>query len=196
MYPQLQQNPTPGVGSRRTMKPQKGNTPDPEARTEKAESPDKAENMVKEPEHNAPLTITLPDFVRYEVREGISAIHAESAERFAAIHAESAERFAAMQAENAERFAAMQTENAERFAEIRVEFANEWKKQFRIILTALAVMTAIIGLLIRFLEPAAPAYPPVIIHSPPAPTVTETPAPAVTETPAADPPAPLPLDAE
>ncbi len=185
MYSQLQQNPAPGAGSHRTVKSQKRHKPNPETRTEKTETPDKAENMAKEPEHNAPLTITLPDFVRYEVREGISAIHAESAERFAA-----------MQTESAERFAAMQTENAERFAEIRVEFANEWKKQFRIILTALAVMTAIIGLLIRFLQPAAPAYPPVIIHSPPAPTVTETPVPAATETPAADPPAPLPLDAE
>ena len=196
MYPQLQQNPAPGGGSRQTVKSQKRNKPDPEARIDKTETPAKAENMAKEPEQNAPLTITLPDFVRYEVREGISVVHAESAERFAEMQTENAERFAAMQAESAERFAEMQTENAERFAEIRVEFANEWKKQFRIILTALAVMTAIIGLLIRFLEPAAPAYPPVIIHSPPAPTVTETPVPAATETPAADPPAPLPLDAE
>ena len=72
MYSQLQQNPATGAASPRTVKPQKRNKPDPDARTKKTETPEKAENMAKEPEHNAPLTITLPDFVRSEVRAEVS----------------------------------------------------------------------------------------------------------------------------
>ncbi len=118
MYPQTHQKPARGAGSRRTEKTPKRNTPTPEARTRNTETSEQVEKMAKDIEQTTPLTITLPDFVRYEVRTGL-------AEGFAAMRKENAEIFGSMQAENAERFDKITTKSAERFGEMKAENA-EW----------------------------------------------------------------------
>ena len=104
------------------------------------------------------------------VESKISDIRADIAERFGELKAILAD----VKADN---------------ADVKAAHAEQSSKMLRTIITALIFMTGLLGLFIRFLpQPAPPAYPPVIVQTPPVP--------AVAETPPADPPAPLPVDAE
>ncbi len=153
------------------------NTPAPEARTRKTETPKQVENMAQDPN---------PGQVTHDyVNAAINGVRADIAKGFGEANTAIAKGFG--EANTA--IAKIRTENAERYSEIRGEIATDWKRMITIMLTALALATTIIGFLIRFLPQPLPATsPPVIVHAPPAP--------AVMETPAADPPAPLPVDTE
>ncbi len=192
MLQQQAHNPARGAGSRRTVKTPKRNTPAPEARTRKTETLEKVENMAKEPEQKTPLTITLPEFVRYELRTGLAetfaAMQKENAETFAAIHKENAETFAAMHKENAERYGKVETSIAERFGNMETRLGDKIHSIIKWLLgTGIVIILFLIQLIadwpLSFSPEPAPA---------PAPAVQYVPAPA----PAADPPASLPLDAE
>lgn len=92
-----------------------------------------------------------------------------------------------VRADIAERFGELKSA----LADIKADNAEQANKQLRTIITALILMTAVLGLLMAFLpQPEPPIYPPVIVHSPPASPVTDM------ETSAADAPAPLPVESE
>ena len=92
-----------------------------------------------------------------------------------------------VRADIAERFGELKSA----LADIKSDNAEQANKQLRTIITALILMTAVLGLLMAFLpQPEPPIYPPVIVHSPPASPATDT------ATPVADAPAPLPVESE
>ncbi len=187
MPPQTLPKPTQGEEPRWPDIPD-WNTPAPEARTGKTETPKQVENMAQGPD---------PGQVTHDyVNAAINGVRADIAKGFGEANTAIAKEFGEANTAIAKGFgeantaiAKIRTENAERYSEIRGEIATDWKRMITIMLTALALATTIIGLLIRFLPQPLPATsPPVIVHAPPAP--------AVMETPAADPPAPLPLNTE
>ena len=102
------------------------------ALAEKPETPEEVDNMAKETEQTPPLTMSVPDFVRLEVRteiaEGFGKINAGIAERFGKHDAVIAERFGKHDAAIAERFGKQDAAIAEQLGGIKTEIAEGFGK--------------------------------------------------------------------
>ncbi len=101
------------------------------ALAEKPETLEEVDNMAKETEQ-PPLAISVPDFVRIEVRaeiaEGFGKVNAEIAERFGKQDAAIAERFGKQDAAIAERFGKQDAAIAEQLGAIKTEIAEGFGK--------------------------------------------------------------------
>ena len=193
MPPQTHPKPAQGEESHRSEQAPKRNTPAHEGRTRKTGSPFDAEEFpafarkffgMQEAETELPPEAlkALKKYIDMNKVQEEAASKPFVESKISDIRADIAERFGELKAILAD----VKADNAD----VKAAHAEQSSAMLRTIITALILMTGLLGLFIRFLpQPAPPTSPPVIVQTPPAAAVAETP-------PAADPPAPLPLDAE